>query len=93
MRPQLTTPVAAVAEAEPVASVLSAVLLADRPLRTVEPPKPWRRVTAASLTDWDSLWSPLRTLADTTAEVERQLISQETAKKVASRATKAESIW
>lgn len=70
-----------------------AVLLADRPLRTAEPPKPWRRVTAASLIDWDSLWSPLSTLADTTAEVERQLLSQETAKKVASRATNAESIW
>ena len=68
-------------------------LMLKRPLRAQEPPKPWRRVAAASLADWDSLWSPLRTLAETTAEVEKQLLKASTTKTLASRATQQESIW
>jgi hypothetical protein len=69
------------------------VLLAKRPLRAGEPPKPWRRVTAATLTDWDTLWSPLRTLDATTAEVERQLLKASAAQATASRTAQQESIW
>lgn len=75
------------------AQCVLAVLLAKRPLRAQEPPKPWRRVAAATLADWDTMWSPLRTLAETTAEVEKQLLKASTTKTMASRAAQQESIW
>ena len=34
------------------------LLLVERPPRSTAPPKPWRRVAAAALADWNSLWSP-----------------------------------